>query len=317
MTYYDWEKIVSNLSNQELVQIIKSKHSEIIEKVEAAEKELQKRGFQTDNPETLREISKPKKIVINENLPFLHTERAVWITSFFGGPLAAGYLIYENYRNLDNSRNAKISLIIGILASIVVFGGVFLIPEKIIDKIPNQIIPIIYTVIIYFIVKKIFGKELKDHKENGGRFYKTGRAVIVGAISLVLIIIIVFTYAFTATDPIAKKYDELMVEFGNNENNAITVFSIIESGDTTAILEELQNGTENWKQNILILDQMDKLNIAELQKQNQILREYCNLRLKSHELLEKKFLEKTNIYDVQIDSVFYNINNAIDRSEAN
>lgn len=312
MSNYDWEKIVSNLTNEELAQLIKNKNSEISEKVNAAENELKKRGIDPKNKENIAEIVKPKEIIINENLPFLHTKKAVWITSFFGGPLAAGYLIYENYRNLNNQKNAKISLFLGIITTLLLFVGIFSIPDNIIDKIPNQIIPFIYTGIIYLIVKKIFGEILKKHKEDGGRFYKTGRAVIIGIVSTLIIIAGVLIYVFSSPidDAEIEKYEMLMTDFQKNEEQALKVFSIIDSGDTTEILNQLEIGKGYWQKNILIIKEVEEYNVEEY---NELLREYCKLRLKSNEMIEKNFIEKTNEYDMEIDKIFEEMNIVLDK----
>ena len=86
-----------------------------------------------------------------------YSQRAITIATFFGGPLAAGYLIKKNYEALSEPDIAKRSHIIGITSTIILFGGLYSLPEKIIDNIPNTIIPILYSAVIYLIVEKLQG----------------------------------------------------------------------------------------------------------------------------------------------------------------
>lgn len=74
-----------------------------------------------------------------------YSQSAISMATFIGGPLVAGYLIRENYLALNKPDEAKYTLIIGIIATLVLFGGVFMIPSDFIDKMPRQLIPIIYT----------------------------------------------------------------------------------------------------------------------------------------------------------------------------
>jgi hypothetical protein len=37
----------------------------------------------------------------------LYKDKAIWIGTFIGGPLVAGYLIAENYKKLGQDKNAS------------------------------------------------------------------------------------------------------------------------------------------------------------------------------------------------------------------
>ena len=101
----------------------------------------------------------------------LFPQRAIAIATYFGGPAAAGYLIIKNYESNNQEGNGKKVFIIGIISTLLIFAGIFSIPEHIIDKIPKAIIPAIYTAIIYLIVEKIQGQWLKEPKESGGECF--------------------------------------------------------------------------------------------------------------------------------------------------
>lgn len=123
----------------------------------------------------------------------IYKDRAIWVGTFLGGPLAAGYFIAENFKAFNDSDKAKKTWIYTIIATIVVFGGVFLIPDNV--KIPNQIIPIIYTAIAYYLVQHFQGQNISTHINEGGQIHSWWRTITVGIIGLVITIIPIFGFA--------------------------------------------------------------------------------------------------------------------------
>ena len=119
----------------------------------------------------------------------LYKENAIYVGTFLGGPLVAGYLMAENFKQLGQQEKVKTTWIIGIAASIVIFGGAFLIPN--IEKVPNYVIPLIYLGITQFFVKKYQSAAIKTHIETGGSMYSIWRAVLVGFIGLIIIAAII------------------------------------------------------------------------------------------------------------------------------
>ena len=93
----------------------------------------------------------------------LYSQRSIAIATFFGGPVAAGYLVKKNYNALNQPENGRTAFIIGVIATILLFLGLFLLPESIIDRFPNKLIPAVYTGIIYLIVENL-KKKIADNK---------------------------------------------------------------------------------------------------------------------------------------------------------
>lgn len=117
----------------------------------------------------------------------IYKERAIWVGTFLGGPLVAGYLIAENFKAFNEIEKAKKTWLFAIISTILIFGGIFLIPETI--KIPNQIIPIIYTAIAYYLAKHFQEKKMIEHIENGGEYYSWWRIIAIGVIGIFISII--------------------------------------------------------------------------------------------------------------------------------
>lgn len=120
----------------------------------------------------------------------VYKDRAVYVGTFLGGPLVAGYLSAENFKNLGQQEKVKTAWLIGIISTIVIIGMVFFIPN--IEKIPSYIIPLIYAGIAQFLVQKNQGSAIKSHIDNGGQVYSVWRAVWIGLVGAVILFGIVF-----------------------------------------------------------------------------------------------------------------------------
>ncbi|MFA5296657.1 MAG: hypothetical protein WC389_00435 [Lutibacter sp.] len=237
----------------------------------------------------------------------LYSSKAISGATFLGGPLAAGYLVSENFKALNKPDKGRKSLIIGIITTIILFGGIFMLPEKIIDSIPRQLIPLIYTGIIWGIVEWKQGDILKAHKENDNSFFSAWRATGIGFISLIIIGIGIFGYTFLSTDDeIYEKYDSELAIFSKNENESLVFYDHIDSKTKFALISELENDViPKWKENLKIIkrtNQMENLP-NKLLKQNEILLKYCELRIKGFELFEKAISEDTDKYSIELNQI--------------
>ena len=123
----------------------------------------------------------------------IYKDRAFWVGTFLGGPLVAGYLFSENFKSLGQPEKVKPTWIITIIATVVIFGGIFMIPENI--NIPNQIIPIAYTAIAFGLFKKYQEEKAAGHIEQGGLIYGWGKVIGVAIIGLLITIVPIFTFA--------------------------------------------------------------------------------------------------------------------------
>ena len=123
----------------------------------------------------------------------IYKEKAIWVGTFLGGPLVAGYLISENFKVFDQQEKARKAWIYSIIVTAIVFGGVFLIPDNV--KVPNQIIPLIYTFIAYQFVQIYQKAKIMTHINAGGQVYSWWRTIGVALIGLLITVIIVFSIA--------------------------------------------------------------------------------------------------------------------------
>jgi len=224
----------------------------------------------------------------------LYSQRAISIATYLGGPIAAGILIRRNFLNLGKEKEGLISLIIGIVSTVLLLWGIFQIPEEIIDKIPNALIPAIYTGIIYFIVEKMQGDILKKHKEEKNKFYSNWRATGIGVVIGIIMLGGIFAYSYYAPSDL-DAYIVGLKEFDKNEAEALRLFEMTDNSSNSSIVYFIEQiGIPKWKENIEILNNLNEIynidNIPEkFYKKIDLLFEYSNLRIETYEMLSKAF----------------------------
>jgi len=124
--------------------------------------------------------------------------RSISLATFIGGPILGGIVMRKNFVNMGQKLNGTLALVIGIVATIAIFAFLFSIPKEIAGKIPPPVIPGIYTAFAYLIAQRLMGKELKEHKDNGGTYYSAWRVF-----GIFLIIILISAIVFILGDLLA------------------------------------------------------------------------------------------------------------------
>lgn len=248
--------------------------------------------------------------------PKLYSKLGIGIATFFGAPLAAGVLIRHNFIQLGERKNGNIALALGVFATIVIFSAIFLIGENIMEKVPSQLVPTIYTAIIVGLVTTFQGKQLELYKEGGNTFISNWKATGIGALCMIPLLGVILGYAFL--DPTTREYDEAMMLFSANEDKAINIYTQMSYKTEFEILGEINNTTlPAWKANIELLDNLSR-DLAlprEFKEQNQLLREYCNLRIEELMLIKRNIMLETSMYNGRIDSINTLIEGVLGRLE--
>ncbi|PTX63506.1 hypothetical protein C8N46_101106 [Kordia periserrulae] len=243
----------------------------------------------------------------------LYTKQAISIATFIGGPLAAGYLIRENFLAIDEPKKGKNVFIISIVATIALFVLIFSIPEHIIEKIPNIVLPVVYTVAITIWVEQTFGTILKKHEELKYSFYSVWRAIGIGIVSLLIIGIGIFGYAYLSADTEATEaYQSSLEKFYENEKQSLAFYRLMQTeSDFDLILELNKNAIPKWKENIEIVKSADTITDLpkEISDYNKKLLRYSELRLEAFEVFKKALKERT----VKYDSELRNLHEMIDK----
>ena len=120
----------------------------------------------------------------------MYKKESIYGGTFLGGPLVAGYLIAENFKAFGEPGKARTSWICAIVATIVVFGSIFLIPEDV--DIPNFLIPLVYTVITWLLVERFQGRSIAAHIAAGGPSFSWGRVILISLIGAAVTVFAAF-----------------------------------------------------------------------------------------------------------------------------
>ena len=234
----------------------------------------------------------------------LYSQKAISIATYLGGPLAAGILIRRNALNLGNEKQGQVALISGIISTALVFWGIFRVPEPIMAKIPNFLIPAIYTIIIYLIVEKLHGAILKKHKEEGNGFYSNWKAAGIGSICLIILSGAILVPVLSEKNWDSAAYNAGVEKFRNNEQEAMKLYDMLNANSHKFLISHFieRIGIPKWKDNIKILNEMSGIeNMPEKPKrQIELLLELSKLRIESYELISKAIINETSEYDNEI-----------------
>jgi L-cystine uptake protein TcyP (sodium:dicarboxylate symporter family) len=114
----------------------------------------------------------------------LYDTKEIIVGTFLGGPLAAGYLLAENYKHFDENKKAKKTWIIAILSAVILYSIVLFVPQ--IEYIPVIVIPLVYTAITRVILKLFQEKRIERSIANNVPIYSMWRAILVGLIGILL-----------------------------------------------------------------------------------------------------------------------------------
>lgn len=151
----------------------------------------------------------------------IYKDRAIYVGTLLGGPMVAGYLIATNFKNFNEPGKVKKTWLYAILSTIIIFGGMFLIPEGV--KFPGQIIPLTYTAIAYFVVQHFQGQQITAHLSAGGQFYSWGRTIGTALIGLIITLIPILAISYFSdsqnTTETSKVYGTMKHQIYFNESN--------------------------------------------------------------------------------------------------
>ncbi len=142
------------------------------------------------------------------------TEKQIYASTLFGGPIPPGILIYKNFKRIGDDRKANLTLMLTLLFTVTLFYGLMQLPEQITDKLPNVLFTTLYTGLVYFIyhnyLAEYINDKINDSENKSSNWNVTGITVIGLVINL--IIIIIFASASPAFPGEKMEYGQLKHE---------------------------------------------------------------------------------------------------------
>ena len=173
----------------------------------------------------------------------VYRDKAILVGTFVGGPLAATYLLAENFGALHQRDKASKTWIWGIIATALIFGVIFLIPDTV--NIPNQLFPVTYTAIVYYFVQRFQQKNIQAHVSAGGEYHGWGRTIGVALAALAITIIPIVGYVFFSEAQLedqtsTRVYGDLKHEIAFDRSNLqeTEVDNLAEGLTTTAFFDQ-------------------------------------------------------------------------------
>lgn len=99
----------------------------------------------------------------------LYSPGQIALAAIIGSPIAACWYFARNYRALGKSESAKHCLVWGSVGTVVLFAIIFILSFIVHLQLPNQVIPIGYTLGLREAAKRIHGGTVAQHISAGGR----------------------------------------------------------------------------------------------------------------------------------------------------
>jgi hypothetical protein len=117
----------------------------------------------------------------------LYKDKSLVVAALFGGPLAAGYLLSENFKAFGETSKSGKTRIYTVLITVLFFIVLFNFPRRIAAPIQIlEIIPFISVVASYVILANFQGRQIDKHIIARGKFHSVWRALLIGIICLLI-----------------------------------------------------------------------------------------------------------------------------------
>ena len=114
----------------------------------------------------------------------IYKDKEVWVGTYLGGTLVAGYMIAANFKAFGEAGKARTTWIASILATIALFFVVFYAPY--IDRVPNFLFPLVYTGIAVMLMQLYQGEQIRCHFRAGGKIHSWWRTIAVTVIGVIV-----------------------------------------------------------------------------------------------------------------------------------
>ncbi len=127
----------------------------------------------------------------------IYNENMVRVSTLLAGPFACAYLMAQNYKTLGDEKRARRTLLYGGLITILVFGSLILLPDAVLDKVPNFLLPVVFAATAQLLVRKYQLPELELFLTSGGGKHSNwkvaGVSLVVLALEIAAAAVIIFT----------------------------------------------------------------------------------------------------------------------------
>ncbi|MFS2189575.1 hypothetical protein ACCC92_23060 [Mucilaginibacter sp. Mucisp84] len=127
---------------------------------------------------------------LEEEKPKIYTLNSIRVATFIFGPLAAGYLVSQNYKAFNQKDKSTTTWIIAVVALIAIIGLAVITSNT--ERFPRFIFPLAYAWGTFLLVQKFQGEQMKEHFAAGGKTFTIWRALLAGLICLIVTLAAIF-----------------------------------------------------------------------------------------------------------------------------
>ncbi|NVK04658.1 MAG: hypothetical protein HWD92_07535 [Flavobacteriia bacterium] len=245
----------------------------------------------------------------------LFDKRALMVGAVLGGCVAPAILLIINYQNSPRKENIKKALLLIGLLNVLVFGSILAPVDSFPNRIPDAVFGLVILSAVYAIIVFFVSQDLQAHAQQGGTFYSAwGAAGIAIAASGVVVGASYLYMSQLSFD--TKTYDSAMNQFSINEQKSFEVYDLMERGqfiEASIFVED--EAIPAWEANINLTDTV--ASIKDLPKNyieyNNVLKEYCSLRLESLDVIDEYLTNPTEQTRWHVDLIHSEIDQILKR----
>jgi hypothetical protein len=122
----------------------------------------------------------------------LYSQKQIAVATFIGSPLAGGWFMATNYRELGQDALATQAIWWGIGGAIAMMFIAFLLP----DNFPNSVLPIACAGGMHALAESKLGGPIKEHRAAGGPLFSWWRVVGIGLLCALMLVAVIFGAIF-------------------------------------------------------------------------------------------------------------------------
>ena len=145
-------------------------------------------------PETTNELN--TDVLIDVPLYKLYSIKAITLATFFGGILPGGFMMAQNFKELNENNKANITWLVTAGVVVLMISTPF-IPA--LDSIPSLFYSFFYTILAGSMARKFQSASLETHQLAGGSLQSTGKIVLICVIGLLTILLTLFGIYYLAS----------------------------------------------------------------------------------------------------------------------
>lgn len=136
-----------------------------------------------------------EKDLLEFNAQKIYATKHFTIATILGGPLAAAYMASANFVSLGEPQKQRYAWGVAAIIIIIVMGSEFV---PVLASIPNFFWMLLNIFTVQLLIHRFQAKKLLQHVENGGEAYPISRAIGVGLIFMVVLLVLIFGLAYLA-----------------------------------------------------------------------------------------------------------------------